>query len=204
MKHKDITGIIPGQFTGKEIEADATIELTSSREAKAFYETVKNRLLNVNNWHKIAGIVSAKFQVVNEQGEEVSRNVRKGDHFKIDIPGPGSKEGSGYDWVCVEEIKEISANDTQAIGIRVRPGKNPFGEKDETAHFYSDEATSSFIIMGGPLKVTAWIVDHNIKPNDYSGSLADKVRNIAVGIGAIGLFSKIQWQGLAKGLVEKE
>lgn len=204
MNHPDFTGIIPEQYTGQEIEAEASIELTSEAEAKAFYELVKSRLLDVNNWNHVAGVVTAKFQLVNEKGEEVDRLVKKGDLFKIDIPGPGSKEGDGFDWVGVEDIKEVTETNIQSIGLRVRPSENPFGEKKETAHFYSDEATSSFIVMREASKITAWIVDHNIKPNTNAGSVTDKIRDIAVGMGAMGLFSKLQWQGLANGLVAKE
>ena len=204
MKERDFTGIVPEQYTGEEIEAADFAELKNSKEAKIFYGTAKERLLNVNNWHHIAGIISAKFQLVSALGEEVDRRAEKGDFFKIDIPGPGSTEGDGYDWVYVEEIKEIAEEKIQSIGLRVRPVKNPFGDKNEIAHFYSNEATSSFIVTREENKVTAWIIDRNIKPNDDAGSLTDKIRDIAVGIGAIGMFSKAQWQGLAKGLIKKE
>lgn len=203
MKQKDHTGIIPVQYTGKEIEADASIELKDNKEAKIFYDIAKERLLNVNKWHKVAGIISAKFQVVNTNGTAVDRPVEKGDYLKIDIPGPGSSEGDGYDWVKVEELKEVSMDNIDSIGFRVRPGENPLGNKNETAHFYSDEGTSNFIVIREGRKVIAWIVDRNIKPNDDVKALMDKIRDTSVGIGAIGMFSKAQWQGLVKGLVKQ-
>lgn len=203
MKQTDYTGIVPAQYTGNEIEAEASTDLNDENEAKIFYDVVKQRLLNVNNWHKLAGMISAKFQVIDKNGNEVDRNVEKGDYLKIDIPGPGSKEGDGYDWVSVEELKEINEGDIQSIGFGVRPGKNPFGKENETAHFYSNEATSNFIVTRKGKKMSAWIIDRNIKPNDNAQSLTDKIRDTAIGMGAIGLFSKLQWQSLAKGLVEK-
>lgn len=204
MKEKDFTGIIPAQYTGEEIEVTASVEFIDQNQAKFFFDIAKSRLLNVNNWHHLAGIISAKFQLMNAWVEEAGRKAEKGDYFKIDIPGPGSNEGDGYDWVCVEEIKEIDEEDIQSLGIRVRPVKNPLGDKEEIAHFYSSEATSNFIITREKNKITAWIIDRNIKPNDDAASLTDKIRDVAVGLGAIGLFSKVQWQGLANGLVKKE
>lgn len=203
MKQKDYTGIVPPQFTGKEIEADATRELEDETAARDFFEIAKKRLLDVNNWNKIAGAITAQFQVIDEKGKEVNREVKKGDYLRINIPGPGSKEGDGYDWVCVEEIKEISKEFVQSAGFRVRPKENPFGEKNETAHFYSNEASSSFIITREDAKVISWIIDRNLLPNTESSSLVDKVRDVAVGVSAIAGFSKIQWQGLADGLVGK-
>lgn len=203
MKQHDYLDIVPAQHTGKEIEAEASAQLENELEAKLFYDVVKHRLLNVNNWHQLAGIISAKFQVVNAKGEEVTRSTEKGDYLRVDIPGPGSKEGEGYDWVLVEELKEMSDNNNQSIGFRVRPTKNPLGNKNEIAHFYADEATSNFIVIREKEKITAWVIDRNIMPNDEVESLADKIRDTTIGIGAIGIFSRIQWKGLAEGLVKK-
>ncbi|MBA2249672.1 MAG: hypothetical protein H0W12_05725 [Chitinophagaceae bacterium] len=164
----------------------------------------RERLLNVNNWHHVAGIISAAFQVTDKDGKAADRNIEKGDYVRIDIPGPGSKAGDGYDWVMTEELKEINDNEIQSIGFRVRPAANPLSDEKSIAHFYDDTATSNFIITRSGNKVTASIIDHNVQPNDETVSLTDKIRDTAVGMSAIGAFSKIQWQKLANGLVAKE
>ena len=202
MKHQDHLKVVPAQFTGQEIEADATKELKDEAAAKSLYNVAKKKLLDVNNWNKIAGTITAKFQIIDEKGEEVTRDVRKGDYLRINIPGPGSKEGDGYDWVLVEELKEINSGSVQSVGFRVRPTENPFGEKNETSHFYSKEATSSFIICRENAHLISWIVDRNLLPNTESGSLVDKVRDVVVGVSAIAGLSKVQWQQLADGLIE--
>ncbi len=202
MKHNDYLGLIPEQYTGKEIEADATVELRDEEEGKACYVDTKLRLLDVNNWHHIAGVFSAEFQLVDKDGKEVQRFAEKGDYLRIDIPGPGSKVGDGYDWVVVEELMEVNNADMQSIGFRVRPTQNPFSTKPDTAHFYSKEGTSNFIVMREGKKVSSWIVDRNINPNNQVASIVDRIRDSAIGIGALGLFSKAQWQGLAQGLVK--
>jgi hypothetical protein len=40
-------------------------------------------------------------------------------------------------------------------------------------------------------------------PNTGSESLVDKVRDVIVGVSGIAGFSKVQWQGLADGILEK-
>ena len=202
MKQKDHIGIVPPQFTGQEIEVEATKELKDEAAAKSLFNVAKQKLLDVNNWKRIAGAITAQFQIIDEKGEEVNRDVKKGDYLRINIPGPGSKEGDGYDWVLVEELNEINKKSLQSVGFRVRPNENPFGEKNETAHFYSKEATSTFIITRENSKVISWIIDRNLLPNTESESLVDKVRDVAVGISAIAGFSKVQWQGLADGLIK--
>jgi hypothetical protein len=202
MKHNDYLGLIPMQYIGKELEADATLESRGLEEGKANYEIIKNRFLDVNNWHHVAGLVSAKFQVVDKDGREVERPPQKGDYLRIDIPGPGSKAGDGYDWVVVEELMEENDEHVQCIGFRVRPSQPPISDKTDTAHFYSKEGTSNFILMREGKNVSTWIVDRNIRPNHQTESIVDQIRDSAIGIGALGLFSKAQWQGLAKGLIK--
>ncbi len=159
-------------------------------------------MLDVNNWHNVAGIISAKFHVADYSGEELNRMVEKGDYLKIDIPGPGSKEGDGYDWVFVEELKEVNDDEIQSIGFRVRPAANPSGKKEHIAHFYDHSATSCFIIIREERKLVSYIIDNNLKPNDDTQSITDKIRHTTVGMSAIGNFSKIQWQHLAEGLLK--
>ena len=200
METHDYLQLVPIQSTGFEIEAEASIEITVG-DPLALFSLAKDRLLNVKNWHKTAGIVSADFQIVEKDGNEPVRPIRKGDYMRVDIPGPGSKEGDGYDWVTAEELKEYQQGDVQSVGFRVRPVSNPLSEKDVIAHFYDEASTSSFIITREGKRITASIIDSNIKPNDEAASLTDKLRNTAVGVSAITSFSKIQWQKLADGLI---
>lgn len=202
MKHNDFLNIIPSQETGNEIEAEAQAGFPGAAEAILFYERAKSRLLDVNNWERIAGALSASFRIVDAGGKEGPEQVQKGCYLRIDVPGPGSKAGDGYDWVFVEELSEKEEEDRQGIGFRVRPCENPLGNPDETAHFYSNESTSSFIVTREGNQVYAWIIDRNIKPNQQTGSVTDQIRDSAVGTGARGIFSKMQWQGLADGIVK--
>jgi hypothetical protein len=107
MDEKNYTGLIPENQEGKEIAAEHSVTLNDVSAAKLLYEQAKQRLLLVHNWGKIAGKLSADFQLTDDQGTEVKRLTMKGDHFRIDIAGPGSKAGEGYDWARVEDLKEV-------------------------------------------------------------------------------------------------
>src|SRR5689334_17130111 len=111
MSYQDHLGIIPSQYTGKEIESRTSKTFDTETTAKEFFELAKQRLLDVNNWNKIVGMITAAFHIIDKNGNEVKRNVEKNDYLKINIPGPGNSEGDGYDWVQVEELKEISTED---------------------------------------------------------------------------------------------
>jgi len=194
--------IVPKQRTGKAIDANGTIELNSHDESKAFFALVKERLENVNGWSRITEGLSATFQVVDKDGREVDRPVKKGDFLKIDVPGPGSKTGDGYDWVMVEDVEHTTKDDVESFGFRVRPTENPHNSKSDIAHFYSQESTSSFMVHRDGCVVHATVKDRNTKPNADAESTVDKIRDAVVGAAGVVSFSKIQWQGLVDGLLE--
>ncbi len=204
MEQQDFLKIIPAQYTGTVIEADSSTQLADETNAIHAFELAKQRLLDVNQWHKVSGLISAKFQVMSKDAKEVNRPVVKGDFLRVDIPGPGSSAGDGFDWVEVEELKEFSEGNVQSIGFRVRPVANPLGSPESIAHFYDVSATSNFIVTRVGNVIEAHIVDRNIKPNTETATIMDKIRDTAVGMSAIASFSKVQWQGLADGLVAIE
>jgi len=204
MEEKNYTAIVPPNVEGKEITSEALVSLRDANEAKALYKTARERLLFVHSWGKITGTLSADFQLTDGEGNEVDRLSNKGDHFRIDIAGPGSHEGGGYDWAYVEDIREVNEGDVDSVAITVRPAANPKTDSNNVAHFYSGQSTSTFVVTREGNKVTASIYDRNIEPNQETKSVIDKARNAVVGLGAKHGFSKMQWQALAEALIKKE
>jgi hypothetical protein len=201
MTEKNYTNLIPENIEGKEITAIASANFDSGNQAISQYGIARERLLLISDWHTIAGSISARFQLTDLTGNEVQRAAEKGDHIRIDIPGPGSKAGEGYDWVRIEEIKEINSKDIDSIAIMVRPASNPGTDNNNIAHFYDEQSTSTFVVTRENNKVSAAIYDRNIESNKETKEPLDKVRNAVVGLGAKHGFSKLQWQALAEGLL---
>lgn len=195
--------IVPPQHEGGQTNTEAAETLPTENDAREFFEVVKNRLLNVNAWHDYAGKGTAEFQLTDAQGKEVERTAQKGDHFKIDIPGPGSVSGEGFDWVQIEEIAEEHNEEGDSIAIRVRPATDPQNDRPDVAHFFTSEATSNFVVTRKGTEVKAAVYGRNEKPNTEAETLVDKVRNTAVATGATSGFSNIQWKSLVTGLLQR-
>ena len=179
-------------------------EFQNAVEASVFYREAKKRLFFVDHWHNIAGWLSADFQLTDDQGNEVNRSAQKGDHFRIDITGPGSRAGEGYDWARIEEIKEINTEDVDSVAILVRPASNPTTSNSTVAHFFAEKSTSTFVVTRERNKVVASIYDRNIEANEETKEPLDKVRNAVVGLGAKHGFSKAQWQALVNAFVKND
>ncbi len=195
---------IPAQLKGTQMDAESEHVLGNQEEAKAFYGICKQKLFDINNWDKVCESKATLFQLTDEQGELISI-VKEGCLIRIDIPGPGTSAGDGYDWVRVEEIIGQQDNEQeQWDGFTVRPCANPNHPEAGTAHFFADCATSTFIIKRIGKTVIATMHGRNEIPNEDASGVFDGLRNVMVGYSAkIGL-SYPQWKLLVDGLVSKD
>jgi hypothetical protein len=196
--------IVPPQQEGGKKDIRHAVQAIDADDARKLFVIARNRLLNVNEWHTLCGPASARFTLTDANGKEVKRTAEKGDYFKIDLPAPGPAEGDGYDWVYIEAIEDKSdtAGPEENIAIRVRPSDNPQAQGENVAHFFKDAATSSFIVQRKDKEVIAAVYGRNEKPNTQTDNVVDKVRNAIVGVTAIAGFSNVQWNSLAKGLLD--
>jgi hypothetical protein len=123
------------------------------------------------------------FRLTDENGKPLSRTAQKGNYFKIDLPGPGTMEGPGYDWVCIESIEDLSDPDStkERIAITVRPAPSPERMGENVAHFFDQHATSSFVLTREGSEVKAAVYGRNELPNTGTTQPVDKVRNAVVG-----------------------
>lgn len=202
MEEKNYTGVIPEQLEGSIANAMSTAEPGDVSEAVKLYEIAKERLLDVNGWQKLAGDELAHFSLCDENGNETDQRVEEGFYFKIDIPGPGTKTGDGFDWVKIERIAMFHAPNVDSIAIRVRPAPNPLKNEEKIAHFYSVDTTSTFTLTRENAKVTAAVYDRNTQINTEKLDLMDQARNVLTGLAGKLVMSKLQWKSLTDGLLE--
>jgi len=196
--------IIPKQKKGNKSDNSSTIKWTTNQEANVHFRRASHRLLDVNNWEKICdGIMKAKFILCDITGKKVNRLAKEHDYFKIDIPGPGSVEGDGYDWVQIESIATNAdkKNDSDLISVSVRPASSPQNDKKSIAHFFSDEATTTFLVKRSGKMLTAEIHGRNEKPNVLTENIIGSVRNKIIAKAAMISFSDVQWKQLVIGLL---
>jgi hypothetical protein len=195
---------IPEQHEGGQLDTVAKTDFPSVQEAKAFYQIAKNRLLNVSCWAQICKVPLSTFTLTDATGQEVIKEAEEGDYLKIDIPGPGTHAGDGFDWVRIEKVHEEINNSSAVITLQARPSANPAQQDPDIAHFFSQQATSTFQVKQSGNTVSAEEHGRNEVPNTDTSHLADNIRNTLVGWTAkIGL-SYPQWKSLVKGIVETD
>jgi len=195
--------LIPINRMGKSTDLDFSVDLPSREAADLRFALAVTRLLSPVTWHTLAGWASAKFLPTDEKGKKLQGLVRKGDFLRIDIPGPGPRAGNGYDWVKVEILEDHldPLKEEEWIGLKVRPCPEPGKMESYPAHFFKQEASSTFIIKREGMKVTAFYHGRNEVPNTSTDKTLDNVRNAVVAAGALASFSELQWESLNRGLL---
>ena len=197
---------LPEHTEGTKKEIQDGITLPTLKQAQTLYTDAKKRLLDINRWSDLCGNASATFELTDEKGNRIEGSPEVGLYFKIDVPGPGTASGKGFDWVKVEAIHEQgdSNTDTEYIIIRVRPASNPTTAKKNTAHFFSNKASSNFLVLRERLEVTAAVLGRNETANtDEDNGLFDKIRNVIVGTSAKWGMADPQWESLVEGILGK-
>ena len=202
MENNEPAGKIPEQVKGSKTDTQTSKTLNTEEEARQLFGIAKQKLLNVSKWHTYAGAGTADFQLTDREGAAVTRLAQKGDHFRINIPGPGSKTGDGDDWVQIQEITDESTSDSESAAIRVGPATNPQNSKKDVAHFFKEDASSTFIVQRRGKEVSAEVHGRNEEPNTEAEDFIDKARNLIVAAGAIVGLSEVQWKSLVNGLLD--
>lgn len=180
---------------------EAHTECSSREEAISVYQEARRRLLDINRWDIYAGKGSAVFSLTDASGFPVNHIPEMGDLIRIQLPG-----SSRYDWVKIEEYVETidRGRDNDLFALRVRPTKDPDSKEDAPAHFFTEDATSTFLIQRAGTRVTAAEKGRNEIANTDNDSFFSKVRNLIVGTGAKLGFSVPQWEALILGILQKD
>lgn len=202
MKPKQIKRV-PEQISGGFHDTESQKEVEPTFLPQKF-EELKERFFAVSQWKSYCGEGFADFKLYDSEGKETERIPQKGDFMRIDIPGPGEKEAEGYDWVEVTDICFQEDNRSESIMITCRPSENPQNKKNShIAHFYSNKATSTFMISRTPTHLKAAVYGRNERPN-FNAGFIDVIRNVMVAAGGIMGISKIQWKKLSDGFLDFE
>lgn len=202
MKPKEISGV-PRHEKGGFHDTESTAK-TSAKLVDAKFEILKQRFLDVNSWKENSAVGASEFKLFSKNGQPANRRPEIGDKIRINIPGPGGIQTDSYDWVDVIDYRETKNADegTFSIVMTCRPAHPPRQENEENiAHFYGEDATSTFMITKGKDYVMASVHGRNEKPNTKKAGWLDAVRNFFIGSGGILGAGKAQWKLLTEGLI---
>ncbi len=193
--------LIPKHVEGKKLDLVKKIQYKSTEESEKRFIEFKNKLRNVNNWYLICKKNGAEFLLHSNTCETKDVQFIENSYLRINIPGPGSNVGDGYDWVIIDSIIEYESEGLQFFGFMVRASENPCKSNTDVAHFFNSNATSSFILYRNNLEIILSYHGRNELPNiNSNNNFLDKIRNSMISIGSMLGLSKNQWKLLLNGI----
>lgn len=196
--------IVPSEFRGKQTELNSSLSLETNEIAAERFKYISSILLSPNHWQDLCGKLSPKFTLVDSSGNQLERLAAVGDYIQINLPGPSSSNGDGFDWVKVDAIEWGSGDSSnQSVGIRIRPCSNPLNDEEEVAHFFEPSATGTYILHQENNTITAYYYGKNEVTNKSTDKMLDNIRNTLVAsVGILGV-SEIQWKIFITKLLEQ-
>lgn len=174
-------------------------EFSSRETAEREFMGSVEKLFNVNVWSKLPGVTS-RFQLYDSHGKEKNTDKPQlNDFIKIILPGPVPEN-----WVIVTDIKE----EDNMAEFTVSPSRNPTEKGDDhgqIAHFFIDDATSTFRVELRDRIIHAWEIGKNEGINNQKGKEAGqrKFVNTLIAEGGWAGFQAFQWHKLTDYLVHK-
>lgn len=202
MKAKILPGI-PHQEKGAYHDTEKIKNLGNSEMCDIKYKALKDNFLSVNHWKDFGGRGSAEFKLYDSNGTFKTTQPIEGDFMRIDIPGPGDIKAKGYDWVKIIMITdEFSLDDElECLTMITQPSEKPRDTSGHIAHFYSEKSTASFRIAKGKDFVRVGIYGRNELCNVSNSGFFGRIRNFLIASGGFVQLTKLQWAGLAEGLI---
>ncbi|MCS3529331.1 hypothetical protein [Chryseobacterium sp. JUb7] len=200
MKAKQISGI-PEQKKGGFHDTESRHYFDSPFLARQHFEILKKRFFSINQWQNFCSDQLADFKLFNDCGTAINDIPQIGNFIRIDIPGPGNTEAKGYDWVKIICIKKENTDISETILINCSPSSSPQDKNTHIAHFYSSEATSTFMISWEHNLIKTAVYGRNETPN-FNTDFFNKIRSLLIAIGGIVGVAKIQWKCLTDGLLK--
>ncbi|QQV04307.1 MULTISPECIES: hypothetical protein [Chryseobacterium] len=197
MKPKNIPGV-PKHYKGSYHDTESIKNIEKHEDIDFQFNILKQRFFAINNWRKYCPESTTDFKLFDSAGIITERIPEIGDYIRIDIPGPGGSEGRSFDWV---QIVMLDKESEDLVLMQCRPCHDPSKSGSrKVAHFYSNAATSTFIVSKHTDFIKAGIYGRNESPNFNSGFF-NSLRNLMVAVGGMLGFSKVQWKCLSNGLV---
>lgn len=192
---------VPEQRIGRCTDTYSSIKIEERNTSDAVYASIKNRLLHVNNWSLYAHLTNTDFILLDKNGNNSDGWATEGSFIKIRFSKLQKIFFAPYDFVHIAQLVNEPKMVGDALVMQLRPAHNPKKKGNEIDHFFTSEASNTFILYRDATKIYLSLHGRNEKINLNVAHLAKKMRNITLATFGILGISNLQWKSLAEGLL---
>lgn len=200
----DIQNLLPVHKDGSENDALAILICNSETAAFYYFRSLSEKLLKINEWKMNSGKNPTEFFIHNKDAQDERLLAKENDLVKIKMPAPKNKLGSGFDWVTINKLETVETAKMKAFLLQMKPHSCPESADGSIAHFYTHDATNTFILAKENNTIQFSIHGRNEIPNTKKIGFMNSCRNILVAGGGIFGGSKLQWQDFAEEFIKNE
>ena len=186
--------VIKGE-KGKDKTYASFHKYTTEQEAIEGFNLAVKKLFDVTSWSDLSGPTS-NFKLYNHSAEEKQHiEPEVNDYIKIMLALP-----SPDNWVKVIDLKK----EDSLAEFTVRPCNDPLDNDNDTDHFFTSAATSTFKVERKEKTIYAYEIGKNevINNNEESGDRG--FINTLIAEGGWAGFQEYQWKKLTDYLVHLE
>jgi len=192
---------IPLQNKGKCSDTYSILEIKELNNPDIAYKSIKHRLLDVNNWAHYATLTNADFILVDNNGDNLEGLAAEGCFMKVRFSRLQKIISARHDFVSVKSIITVPDIFGDAVIIQLIPTHNPEKPGSEIDHFFTAEASNTFVLYRDAAKIHLSVHGRNELPNFKVSKTTKKIRNMVFAtLGVLGV-SKVQWESLEHGLL---
>lgn len=189
----DVQHLLPVNIIGSENNAVSFIDCNSETEAFDRFRRFSQKLTEINGWNQYAGKNPTSFYLHSKEENKLAV-TQLNDLIKIKMPAPENKLGNGFDWVAVNKIENIEEREVKVFLLQMRPHSCAESANGNIAHFYTQEASNTFILAKKNKIIQFSIHGRNEVANTNRVGFLHSLRNFFVAGGGIFGGSKVQWQ----------
>lgn len=197
----ELKKLIPIQRIGKCSDTYSSLKIKELNNPDIAYKSIRNRLLNVNKWAHYAALTNADFILLDSNGNALDGLAAEGCFIKVRFSRFQKIISAKHDFVRIKSIITVRNIFGDAVVMQLQPTHNPAKSGSEIDHFFTDEASNTFVLYRDDAKIHLSIHGRNERPNFKVSKTTKKIRNMV--FAALGVFgvSKVQWESLAHGLL---
>ncbi len=190
----ELKKLIPVQKIGKCTDTFSSLEINELNNPDIAYKSIKNRLLDVNNWAHYATLTNADFILLDDKGHKIDRLVAQGDFMKVRFSRLQKIISARHDYVRVNSIITVPTIFGDAVVMQLQPAHNPSKPGFEIDHFFTAEASNTFVLYRDAAKIHLSVHGRNEVPNFKVSKTIKKIRNMLFAVLGILAVSKVQWK----------
>ena len=192
---------IPIQKVGKCSDTYSSLEIKELNNPDIAYKSIKHRLLDVNNWAHYATLTNADFILLDNNGNNLEGLVTEDCFMKVRFSRLQKIISARHDYVRVHRIFNVPDFFDDALIMQLIPAHNPTKPGTEIGHFFTAEASNTFVLYRDNDKIHLSVHGRNEVPNFKVSKTTKKLRNMVFAALGIVAVSKVQWKSLAHGLL---